>query len=592
MNTVMMEQSRRIEKFKLNEMKFGKKFKTIFIPVFALAYTIFIYLPTDTFINNKIDFDFTFQSYIFMMLGFTFSLSLAISLLLSALPWYFPKFNCAIAAITLASYLQYLFFNRNLAVIMGDGFVGTDSLLTQTVNLEIWIIILFSFLILHAYKPLLMEKFIKYSSLFIIGLETVSILLSLILSGGYAFEEHYAAIDGEEQYTVSKNENIIVFVMDAVDNAYLETILSESPEYFEGYKDYTLYTNTCSVYDATLLSLSQMFAGAEFDNTLSAEEWYTKTWNSKKANLFYEKFHKANYKVNAYNFNTYDACNFNGKFDNYIFPTDSNQQIKVKFDHKKQFLCLSDYGLYRAVPLYFKDSLNKYLYDTKTVIDSGKKITYYDSDFNGSLHLQLSKSNQNYFIIQHLFGTHPGSPSPQGDYIEETKYILTMLNDFNNQLKKLGVYDNTTIIITSDHGEHNDIDDYEKAALPIFMIKEKNHHNEKMAISNAPIYHEDIMSTLLVAAGLYNSETDAEFFGPSIYDFDEDSVRMRTWYDRASDSNYPNAAMPHSATFALSLYSGFNVYYSYTYTGDSHTLREIVRKHNITKIYPMKEIIG
>lgn len=590
MNTVIMEQNGRKEKSKLNEMAFGAKFKRIFIPVFALVYTLFIYLPTDTFINNKIDFDFTFQSYIFMMLGFAFLLSLIISFLLSVLPWYFPKFNCVIVAITIASYLQYLFFNANLAVIMGDGFVGTDSLLTQTVNLEIWIMILFIFPVLHAYKPLLMEKFVKYSSLFMIGLETVSIVLSLILSGGYAFEEHYVAIDGEEQYTVSKNENIIVFVMDAVDNAYLETILSESPEYFEGYKDYTLYTNTCSVYDATLLSLSQMFAGAEFDNTLSAEEWYAKAWNSEKANLFYEKFHKANYRVNAYNFNTYDAWNLKGKFDNYIFPTDSSQQVKI--DHKKQFLCLSDYGLYRAVPLCFKDFLDKYLYDSKAAIASEKKITYYDSDFNESLHLQLSKSNQNYFIIQHLFGTHPGSPSPQGDYIAETKYILTMLNDFNNQLKKLGVYDNTTIIITSDHGEHNDPNNYEKAALPIFMIKEKNHHNEKMAISNAPVYHEDIMSTLLVAAGLYNSETDVELFGPSIYDFDEDSTRMRTWYDRAPDSNYPNAAMPHSATFALALWNGFNVYYSYTYTGDSDTLREMVRKRNITKIYPMKEVIG
>ena len=585
MNT--LGQSRIKEKLKLNKMAFGAKFKRTFIPAFTLAYTLFIYLPTDTFINNKIDFDFAFQSYIFMMLGFAFSLSLAISLLLSALPWYLPKFNCAIAAITLASYLQYLFFNGNLAVIMGDGFVGTDSLLTQTVNLEIWIIILFLFPVLHAYKPLLMEKFIKYSSLFIIGLETVSIVLSLILSGGYAFEGHYVAIDGEEQYTVSKNENIIVFVMDAVDNAYLETILSESPEYFEGYKDYTLYTNTCSVYDATLLSLSQMFAGAEFDNTLSAEEWYAKAWNSKKANLFYEKFHEANYRVNAYNFNTYDVSNFKGKFDNYIFSTDSSQQIRVKFDHKKQFLCLSDYGLYRAVPLCFKDFLNKYLYDTKAVIDSGKKITYYDSDFNESLHLQLSKSSKNYFIIQHLFGTHPGSPSPQGDYIAETKYILTMLNDFNNQLKKLGVYDDTTIIITSDHGEHND--KYpERAALPIFMIKEKNCNNKKMTISDVPIYHEDIMSTLLVNADLYNKKTDAEIFGPSIYDFNERSIRKRTWYDRGFNSNYPKASKPDS----IAAWDACNVYYSYTYTGDSDTLREMVRKRNITKIYPMKEIIG
>lgn len=589
MNAIIMEQKSRKEKF--NEMTFGAKFKRIFLPVFALSYTLFIYFPTDTFINNKADFDFTFQSYIFMMFGFAFLLSLAISFLLSALPWYFPKFNCVIVAIMIAAYLQYLFFNGNLAVIMGDDFIGTDSLLTQTVNLEIWIIILFLFPIMHAYKPLLMEKFIKYSSLFTIGLETVSIVLSLILSGGYAFEGNYIAIDGEEQYTVSKNENIIVFVMDAMDNAYLETIFSESPEYFEGYKDYTLYANTCSVYDATLLSLSQMFAGAEFDNTLSAEEWYTKAWNSKKANLFYEKFHKANYRINAYNFNAYEVYNFKGKFDNYIFPIDSSQQVKIRFDHKKQFLCLSDYGLYRAVPLCFKVFLNDYLYDTRAVIDSEEKITYYNDEFNESLHLQLSKSDQNYFIIQHLSGTHKGSPSSQGDYIEETKYILTMLNDFNNQLKKLGVYDNTTIIITSDHGEHN-TPNYEKAALPVFMIKEKNHHNEKMAISNAPIYHEDIMSTLLVAAGLYNSETDAELFGPSIYDFDEDSVRVRTWYDRASDPNYPSAPMPHSPTFVLTLWKGFNVYYSYTYTGDSNTLREMVRKRNITKIYPMKEIIG
>lgn len=564
-------------------MGFGKKFKKIFISVLALNYTLFVFFPTDTFLNNKMDFDYTFQSYIFMMAGFTLAISVIISLFVSALPGYFPKFNCAIVGITVASYLQYLFFNSSLALVIGDGSVGNYSLLVESIDLELWIIILFTFPLIHAYKPKLMEKTTNYLPAFFLGIETVAITISLILSGETAFKVNYIFIEGQEQYTVSKNENVIVFVMDAVDNSYMNTILRESPECFEGYEDYTLYTNTCSVYDSTPVSLSQMFAGAEFDNTLSAEEWYDRAWGSEKANIFYERFHEADYQIHAYNFETYNEENLKGKFDNYIFSENQTQDFDIKFDHKKQFLCLFDYGLYKAVPLSFKYLVDTHLYDTKAMIVPGSKMVYYDHDFNDSLKLQLGEGEQNYFIIQHLFGTHP----PQKNYIEETKYILAMLNDFNNQLKELGVYDNTTIIITSDHGEHND-DHPEIASFPIFMIKEKNHTGAKMAISNAPVYHEDIMSTLLINADLYQAETDAELFGPSIYDFDDNSVRTRTWYDRGSDPDYPKVSMPGS----LSAWRNCNIYYSYTYTGNSDTLRTMVRERNITKIYPMKEIIG
>ena len=556
--------------------------------MFALTYTLLLYLPTDTFLNNQNEFDYPLQSFIFMMLAFAAVCALLLSAIAALIGTIIPKIDRQnilglFFGLNIAAYIQYLFMNGLVGELDGNEYLNDKFEPWMMINMFIYVVVIFVPTILYKAKPEQTKKLNKYGPLLLTAMETLVILISLLAAGEKAFYSAKFYVDNSEQYVVSKNENIIVFILDAADNAYFKTILQDSPECFEGFEDYTLYTNTCSVYDSTYPSLSQMFAGMEMDNTITAGELYYNAWHSDKANGFYERFHEANYKINAYNMQNIDIGNEVGKFDNLKnYGKEKQAGSKIKINHTKQLKQLTAIGFFRALPLCTKDFLQTAIYKNSDVLTSG--VMYKDDDFYDNLDISLSQENKNYLIIQHLFGTHP--PCTRG-YIGETKYLLEMLNDFNSQLKELGIYDDSTIIITSDHGEHND--EHSIAATPIFMIKEKNTNRQEMAISSAPIYHEDMMSTLLVNAGLFNGEKDREIYGPSIYDFDENSVRSRTWYDRGKDPEYPPAYKSGSLTGA---WAECNVYFKYTYTGDTETLIKMVNDHKITETIPMKENIG
>ena len=208
--------------------------------------------------------------------------------------------------------------------------------------------------------------------------------------------------------------------------------------------------------------------------------------------------------------------------------------------------------------------------DFKSFVGYKNGFDYYDNDFFDSLtnkRLSVSNDNDNYFIIEHLNGAH----QPCDDVIEETKKCLAIAKEYIKQLKALGLYEDSTIIITSDHGRHTS-NFAAAASTPIFMVKEAGTTGGEMKISTAPVYHADFLATYLKAAGIYG-ESDKETYGASVFDLSDDMQRERTWYDHTGDDAYPN---PNGAAC--------NIYRAYRYTGDQETLREMTSKTEPTDV--------
>ena len=85
-----------------------------------------------------------------------------------------------------------------------------------------------------------------------------------------------------------------------------------------------------------------------------------------------------------------------------------------------------------------------------------------------------------------------------------------------------------------------------------------------MQITNAPVYHKDLLATYLYEAGLY-TEADKELYGGTVFDYKEGQSRERIWYDHTSDDSYPN---PKGAAC--------NVYYAYKYSGNKEDLKKAI----------------
>ena len=122
-------------------------------------------------------------------------------------------------------------------------------------------------------------------------------------------------------------------------------------------------------------------------------------------------------------------------------------------------------------------------------------------------------------------------------------------------MKEAGVYDNSTVIITADHG-------WEYGQQPVFFIKEAGASSYSIEDTNAPASFHELLPTIARIAGV-------SMQGQTIYDFKPDELRERTLYIRNYMEEYTD--VPY---FGGDKVGTANVYMGFTYTGDEDDLLE------------------
>ena len=122
--------------------------------------------------------------------------------------------------------------------------------------------------------------------------------------------------------------------------------------------------------------------------------------------------------------------------------------------------------------------------------------------------------------------------------------------EYINQIKESGSYDDSTIIIMTDHGTGRN-------AQPIFFMKEPHETHDVMHENNAPITYEELMPTIVELLG-----EDYSVFGQSFHEFKQDEVRHRVFYDRTYDTEYPDVKRYDG------MQGGANIYYKYEFDGN------------------------
>lgn len=532
-----------------------KSMKKLVICFAVLLFTTLIYLPCDTYLNNFLDFNFPLKVFIFSFIGKTILYLIPTVYLGLILKEKYLNFLISLLfGLNLAIYVQYMFMNKNLGLIIGETVKWEEYNFYGIITLIIWIILLTAPFVLMYMLKKIWNKISALIPAIIGAVQLLSLIIMIISTKNDIYNYPNILPTGAEQYTISANKNIVTFIFDTVDNLYFEKLLEDSPEAFDGLEDFKLYTNTCSVHDYTMASMTQMLSGIDTCPIKNWDDWNKDAWNSDKANEFYDRFHKADYTMNTYMKADVDWDLTADKYDNVKRGLEPDY---IDIDNiTKNLQTLTKY---RYMPFVFKKYFDVSDVDFKESVKYPSEFYYDNDEYMENLNLKKSKSDNNYFIIEHLNGVHP----PCDDVIEETKKCLNIVKEYIRQMKELGVYDDAAIIITSDHGRHTS-NFTEGAVTPIFMIKDANTSFENMQISNAPIYHADFLSTYLVSAGLF-TDKDTEVFGNSIYDFDENSERERIWYDHRSDDNYPNP-----------LGKACNVYYAFKYSGNAETLKNMI----------------
>jgi hypothetical protein len=308
----------------------------------------------------------------------------------------------------------------------------------------------------------------------------------------------------------------VIFVVDAVDNKFITEIMEEDPAFFDEYKDFTMYSDTCSVYDLTTHSIPQMLLGYT----------YLTEYNP-KGGLFLTRLKDNGFRILF--FNVFAGLE-KQYVDNYEDMSETGDMFWIDYPRIRSDLLKT--SIFQSLPCLAKSVVGieeiKYLYYVRYDKDEYEMVAN-DKLFREKLDLSYNENSDKCLYYHHLDGAH----YPCKDFVGETKFCLDSFKEYMRQMKELGVYDDATLIVCSDHGRHDDDGEYPfpTAATPMFMIKKKNETHDSMVITSTPMYFMDFQSTVLAASGYFNPETDYEIFGKSIYDYDETSIRKRVWFD-------------------------------------------------------------
>ncbi len=548
-------------------MNYGERLRYTMLIVLMPIISYVILGPLEIYFGNEKDFAFSYGDFFWLLLLIAIAVWAIGSLLVAALPEKLCVItNAVILGIAIASYIQNMFMNVKLSEADGSPMNWNELKSFTIINLIVWIVILALVICGSVFLKKYWTKISMGAAAFFSLIQVVAVI-SLVLP---AMTEHKESgnlqMATDERFQVAKENNIIIFVLDTFGNMQYEEALKKYPEIAEDLSDFTFYNNADCHYYCTFPSMTHMLTGNEFDFNATSEGWMQTAWTSERAVNFYQTLHDDEYTVNLYSatpgYVYGDLENLYGKIDNVRgVDTIVKKGILVKRICKM--------SIYKYVPYivkpYFEvlskefDSVVEYAEGDSCTDDNGE---FYQLLLNNPL--EISNDMKNAVIIQHIFGTHqPYTLNQNAEIVEEADRIDTIkglsviLNEYMQQLKDIGMYDDATIIITADHGAW-----YGGDTQPIFFIKQSGETHEALAVNEAPISLDDMQATILSLAG-----EDYSAYGTSIFDWNADDARERTVYMRRNDEQYPEVQG-----------SSFNVYYQYTYVGKRNNLNERVEQ--------------
>lgn len=373
-----------------------------------------------------------------------------------------------------------------------DQFVFQDA---NKLNLPSYILLI-EFLFIIAIASILFYKAYKYVRVIEKVTAVLLVLFFVFIIFNYqnseevivsSIEEHkdngnFLNIEEQSILSFSKEKNILVLFLDGFPGGHIQKILNENPNVFNNYKGFTWYKNTLSTSTATMASHSAMVGGHQFTLKFLKDIDYNsiKDIDEKAYQIFPNAFKKNNWQLDYYNppSNNLDNLEKIVNISTYDYGKDyllnyekltENDLIKIENSKKFfEFININFVSIFNIVPL----SLKKYIYLDgdwlllkRSLLDkfSFNSIVVKSKDWGflnileNKMNIENSNKTLKYFsmVIPHTPNAIDLSgklnPKETSFYIEGYKAI-EKIGDILEKLRLLGIYEQTKIILVSDHG--------------------------------------------------------------------------------------------------------------------------------------------
>lgn len=337
-------------------------------------------------------------------------------------------------------------------------------------------------------------------------------------------ESNLLKVTNRNYTNFSTDKNFVIFVVDAVDSRKFDKVLKNS-QYKDNFKDFTYYPDTLSHYLFTRESIPLIISGAANYNEDDYLTFYNKAFDNSK---FLDRLINEDYEINFYehelNWTTEKAR--------------VSQNIVFLSNEENAFIYTIKCGLNYIGNKYISFIFNifpslKYMNCNNTVEDlKEEELFSWDNidNYNYILNFPVTKTDKKQFKFIHTNGVHPPYNTSSeltkvseknSNETKEMQASLKLLSSYIDMLKNNGVYDNTVIVITADHGYNNG--ERMGKQNPILYIKGINETNASMNINNNKVSHLDL-------ADAYQKLLDGKQAKELFLDIKDNRVRKVIWY--------------------------------------------------------------
>ena len=304
--------------------------------------------------------------------------------------------------------------------------------------------------------------------IFVLLIQLVT-LTALVIQKGIKRQEEGLIVTQEKAFALSKDSNLIVFLLDTYDAVYFHELLeTDGPRQEEIFENFTWYPDTLSAYPTTRAAMPQILTGAWYENAEPYEDFTAAAWEE---NPVYQALTDQDYRVAIYT----EPFYLSG--DETMYENTEYGQYRIA-DRAAFARCLWRLVFFNYMPHQLKASfvVDSEAFSELKAAESG--VALFSPDVVTFVRRfeeeGLSATYEgNCFRFYHLNGTH--DPATFGRALQEDGAGYTAADEAagNNEflsvwfdaMKEAGIYDRATIVIMADHGHLN----YDQN--PIFLIK-------------------------------------------------------------------------------------------------------------------------
>lgn len=484
---------------------------------FALTLTLFA--ATQMVCDNQEEFWFTWAQMAPGVVRVGLWVWGALTLLLAVLPRRaFPWGQGVLLGLGVAALLQGNGLNADYGALNGQAIAWGEYTVYGLINTALWAGILFICLSLRQWK--------RFGALCVV----LPCLLAVGEGGWIAYRAAQAPTPQTETYlsqaglyTVGTEENLLVLVLDSVDADQFAQALAEDPDLSRRLEGFTWYRNAMGLSDPTKYGLPALLTGqaytqpVDYAGFIAAAYADAPLYTMLAGDVWDARFFTDSRYVSL------DA----GVVDNL-----AREELAVN-DPAGLTRDLLRLCAFRYAPHFLKPQLwmysNVFLPYAQAQGEPVYEVT--DPAFDARLREEgLEATVERAFRLIHLTGMHPPYTmdadcqyQAQGVTAQEQmRGCLRLAEDYLEQLRALGVYDRSAVLILADHGT-------ETVHRPLLLLKRPGDTGE-MAVNDAPVSYTDLPATYVALL------TGAQA-GTELWSIPQGQARTRLYYHESSRNN-------------------------------------------------------